>query len=90
MERRQRIVARVYGKITYSSMVYAGLVGRVGVVRSKQGLFLFCFWGWLFITLTKTWLGKPCNTCTFAPFAHSPSHTPIDRFRTHRTRAETT
>jgi hypothetical protein len=43
MERRQRIVARVYGKITYSSMVYAGLVGRVGVVRSKQGLFFF-FW----------------------------------------------
>jgi hypothetical protein len=41
MERRQGIVARVYGKITYSSMVYAGPVGRVGVVRSKQGLFLF-------------------------------------------------
>jgi hypothetical protein len=64
IERRQRIVARVYGKLTYSSMVYAG-AGRACGCREEQAGSVFLF-GWLFITLTKTWLGKPCNTCTFA------------------------
>jgi ABC-type polysaccharide/polyol phosphate export permease len=45
--RRQRIVAR-YGKITYSSMVYAELVS---VCEEQAGF----FFGWLFITPTMGW-----------------------------------